>query len=136
MLNPSTADSTQDDRTIRRCISFSLREGCAGLAVWNLFAFRATDPAAMKAADDPVGPANDTYLRQGLALASGPIIAGWGVHGSFMNRGQVVLDMFGDRLKCLGRTKDGHPRHPLYLRSDAPLRPLAERSAENCGTPR
>ena len=59
MLNPSTADASTNDPTIRRCIAFAVREGFGSIVVTNLFAFRATSPDAMKAAVDPVGPSGD-----------------------------------------------------------------------------
>ena len=61
-LNPSTADETLDDPTIRRCIDFAKRWGYGGLVMANLFAYRATNPSEMKAATDPVGVANDEWL--------------------------------------------------------------------------
>ncbi|SFI15082.1 DUF1643 domain-containing protein [Albimonas pacifica] len=125
MLNPSTADAKQDDPTIRRCIGFAKREGCGGLVVANLFAYRATSPKDMKAASDPVGPKNDEHLRWCADLATGPVIAGWGTHGSFMGRAAVVRRMLSGRISHLGLTAAGEPRHPLYLKGDAILRALA-----------
>jgi len=122
MLNPSTADADIDDPTIRRCMSFARREHCGGIAVLNLFAFRATLPGDMKAAEDPVGPENDGYLQMALEECKGPIIAAWGAHGSFRGRDKAVRQMFGDNLLCLGLTAAGQPRHPLYLKSSSPLR--------------
>ena len=120
MLNPSTADATNDDPTIRRCIGFAQRWGCVRLAVLNLFAFRATDPADLKRAEEPIGPENRAWFERTLIddLAIGPVVCGWGVHGE--HRGQEVavlgwLQAFGVRPVALGVTKDGHPRHPLYL---------------------
>ena len=130
MLNPSTADATADDPTIRRCIHFAKREGCGALLVVNLFAYRATDPQAMRRADDPVGPANDVVLRQllepGAGPAVAPVVAAWGTHGSFTTRAQVVTDRLlqaGVQLHCLGVTSTGQPRHPLYVHGDTPLQP-------------
>jgi len=57
-LNPSTADETENDPTIRRCIGFAKREGCGGLVMLNLFAVRATDPRVMMAHPEPIGPDN------------------------------------------------------------------------------
>lgn len=37
-LNPSTADESQDDPTIRRCLSFARREGCGSLVMVNRLA--------------------------------------------------------------------------------------------------
>lgn len=127
MLNPSTADADNDDPTIRRCISFARREGFGGIGVLNLFAFRATSPMDMKSADDPVGPDNDYYSRWLMSHAHAAdmsVLAAWGAHGSHLGRDTYVrglAKMYGARLVTLGTTKDGHPRHPLYVRGDQPL---------------
>lgn len=103
MLNPSTADAVVDDQTIRRCIGFAERAYMGGLEVVNLFAFRATDPKEMKAAPDPVGPENNTVIRQALSEAK-TVVCAWGAHGSFQGRAQDVLTLIRD---------DGHS--PLSL---------------------
>lgn len=121
MLNPSTADAAQDDPTIRRCIGFAKREGCGALDVVNLFAFRATSPAHMKAAPDPIGLDNDDHVMCALVDADGPVIAAWGAHGSFRGRDSTVRLLTDVPMSCLGLTKAGAPRHPLYVRGDAPL---------------
>lgn len=126
MLNPSTADAVEDDPTIRRCINFAKREGCGYLEVVNLFAFRATEPANMKAADDPIGPENDIVIRQALDDAD-VVVCGWGAHGSFNGRDKEVVALIRDSghdALALGVTKAGQPRHPLYLKNDAPLEKL------------
>ncbi len=132
LLNPSTADATNDDPTIRRCLGFARRWGCGRLAVLNLFAFRATDPAEMKQANDPVGPENRAWFERTLIddLSIGPVVCGWGVHGKFIDQGLAVLgwlQAFGIQPLALGATKDGHPRHPLYLPGDAGLVPFSGR---------
>ncbi|ORE90697.1 hypothetical protein ATO13_22296 [Stappia sp. 22II-S9-Z10] len=121
MLNPSTADETTNDRTISRCIDFAKRWGCGGLHVVNLFAYRATDPKVMRAAPDPIGPANDLCIRQTVEMADGPVVAGWGAHGAFLGRGEAVRATLGPRLQALHVNTDGSPKHPLYIRADAPL---------------
>lgn len=118
-LNPSTADETLDDPTIRRCIGFAKVWGFAGLCMTNLFAFRATQPKDMLAAADPIGPDNDDALR-GAAKGAGIVVAAWGGQGGFMGRDRQVRAMLPD-LHYLRLTKDGHPGHPLYL--PASLRP-------------
>lgn len=115
-LNPSTADETNDDPTIRRCISFSKAWGCDSFCMTNIFAFRATDPKVMIAEPEPVGIDNDATLIE-CARGASIIIAAWGVHGEHMNRGNAVASMLAG-LKCLGLTKEGYPRHPLYVRGD------------------
>lgn len=127
MLNPSTADAMLDDRTIGRCIRFAQDHGFTGLRVGNVFAFRATDPADMKAALDPVGPGNDDALREMFVQARDaetPIVAAWGVHGAHLGRADQVVALaasVGVGLHCLGTSKEGHPRHPLYIRADQPF---------------
>lgn len=112
-LNPSTADETRDDPTIRRCIGFAKAWGYAGLCMTNLFAYRATKPADMKAATDPVGPDNDKHLVM-LAEHADVVVAAWGANGTHKGRDEDVLALI-PVLHCLALTKDGHPGHPLYL---------------------
>ncbi len=123
MLNPSTADAELDDPTIRRCIGFARRWGFQELVVANLFAWRATDPRELKRASDPVGPENDEHL---IALSgdADAVIAAWGVHGGYKNRNWVVRRLLRGTVEHLGLTKQGHPRHPLYLRADAAREPI------------
>ena len=124
-VNPSTADATEDDPTIRRCIKFSQRWGGDALLMLNLFAFRATDPNDMKAQGPAaVGPENNRFLTE-FTGTSFLTVAAWGVNGEFRQRDQRVVQMLDDgNLFCLGFTKDGHPRHPLYVRADTLLQPL------------
>ncbi|MBS0198465.1 MAG: DUF1643 domain-containing protein [Planctomycetes bacterium] len=119
-LNPSTADEVKNDPTVRRCIGFALRWGWGGLIMTNIFALRSTDPNALTRVDDPVGPRNDRWLRQ-LQREAGIVIAAWGVWGELGGRGEKVRALL-DAPHCLGVTKCGAPRHPLYLRAD--LRPV------------
>ncbi|MCL5098512.1 MAG: DUF1643 domain-containing protein [Candidatus Omnitrophica bacterium] len=121
-LNPSTADEVNDDPTVRRCIRFARQWGYGALCMTNIFAWRATDPADMKAVPDPVGPGNDAALKRGAAGA-GIVIAAWGNHGSHLGRDKEVLAMLSN-LHCLKHTKTGAPGHPLYLRATTTPRPL------------
>jgi len=121
MLNPSTADAEVDDPTIRRCKSFATAFGYTGIIVLNLYAFRATQPANLWTADDPVGPANNAWL---LAIATHPeILCAWGANARPDRVSEVasILNNGSTKLKCLGMTKHGAPRHPLYVKGDQPL---------------
>lgn len=113
-LNPSTADETADDPTIRRCLGYAKAWGFGRLEMLNLFAWRATDPKAMKVAADPIGPGNDDAIRA-VADTGGLLVAAWGVHGTHLGRDREVCAMLAGRLHVLRLTKDGHPGHPLYL---------------------
>ncbi len=119
-LNPSTADAFADDPTIRRCVGFARAWGFDSLVMLNLFAWRATQPADMQAADDPVGPQNNYFLAAHAHMVD-LVVAAWGAGGSFRGRDAEVRPML-PRLHYLRLTKDGHPGHPLYL--PATLRPV------------
>lgn len=120
-LNPSTADENTLDPTLRKCIKFATREGCGGLWVGNLFAFRATKPKNMLAAADPVGPDNDSWL-QDMSCWCSLILVGWGAHGVHMDRDKEVRRLLqGHGLASLAVNKNGTPMHPLYCRDDAPF---------------
>ncbi|UTC29641.1 hypothetical protein BAJUN_00110 [Bajunvirus bajun] len=127
MLNPSTADADLDDPTIRRCMSFARQNDFGGILVLNLFAFRATQPADMKAAADPVGPANDNYLQHAFEYAvshGATVICGWGAHGTMFDRDYAVVqlaEVIGLDPVCLGHTNAGCPKHPLYIKDGTPF---------------
>ena len=124
MLNPSTADAERDDPTIRRCAGFARRWGFAAMTVVNLFALRATDPARLRRARDPVGPANDGHIAAAAAGADAVVLA-WGAHGDLRGRDRDVLALLaGVRPACLGVTRGGQPRHPLYLPRATRRRPF------------
>ena len=115
-LNPSTADETQDDPTIRRCINFAKSWGYGGYYMANLFAIRATDPKVMLRHPEPVGQDNTLWIRQ-LSLGAGIVIAAWGTQGGHRGRDRDVMGMLGT-VHCLDITKHGFPKHPLYVRGD------------------
>lgn len=114
-LNPSTADEQQLDPTLRRIREFSTAWGYAFFVMLNLFAWRATDPADMKAAPDPIGPDNDEWITH-WSQRCDRMVLGWGEHGAHLGRNERVLARL-DHAKsfCLGRNASGQPRHPLYV---------------------
>ncbi len=121
-LNPSTADALKDDPTIRRCVGFADNWGYGGLYIANLFAFRATNPRDMKKQNYPIGPKNDDWILQMVGLCNITIIS-WGTHGNYLSRGRKIIDLLKpSQIYCLEKTKDGYPKHPLYLKKD--LKPL------------
>lgn len=125
MLNPSTADAFADDPTIRRCAAFARSWNAGGISVVNLFAFRATDPAELRRTADPVGDLNDEYVCRACRPPA-TVVAAWGAHGTAADRAAAVARMLAAaqvRLHCLGITRDGHPRHPLYVPASAVLQP-------------
>lgn len=134
MLNPSTADANQDDPTIRRCMNFARSWGYDTLSVRNLFPWRATDPKELFNGETVTGGTRgDSELL--VSLTADLVVLAWGASVPF-NRDQQALGLFNmaaprRSLHCLGLTKGGHPRHPLYVRADAELQefPVTCRSA-------
>jgi hypothetical protein len=115
MLNPSTADESTDDPTLRRCVGFAKSWGFGALAVGNLFAYRSTTPRSLRFCADPVGSENDRWLIR-LHDESSLTVAAWGNHGRLHGRTSAVRRLLPG-LHILGLTRLGEARHPLYVRS-------------------
>lgn len=120
MFNPSTADESEDDHTIRKCIGFSRRWGYGRLVILNLYAVRNTDPRAVAKISDPVGPMNDYWIKKALD-ESREVVCAWGCAQYAPTIRERVDHVLGrvatiqTSLVCLGYRKDGHPRHPLMV---------------------
>lgn len=114
-LNPSTADETQDDPTIRRCVDYAKRWGYGALCMTNLFAWRDTKPVDMMKEENPIGDDNDKWIHT-LAAHANIVIASWGKHGCHLDRATEVR-MLVTSLNYLHLNQDGSPAHPLYLKS-------------------
>lgn len=116
-LNPSTADETRDDRTVAKCIRFAHKWNYGALHMLNIHAYRTTYPAELKHMSktiDVTGPQNDLWLIK-TARSADIVIAAWGTHGAFLDRGETVRSFLPNLHRLGSLTKDGFPRHPLYL---------------------
>lgn len=117
MLNPSKATEKQNDPTIERCERRARALGFGGFCAVNIFALRETDPQKMRRHAAPEGPENDAAITRACLWAD-TIVAGWGAHGEHLERGMAMRDVLRATKRpvhCLGLTKHGHPRHPLYI---------------------
>lgn len=125
MLNPSTADAFKNDPTVARCQERATRLGFGSFSVTNIFAFRSTQPNVLTLPNvSPIGDGNDAWI-QFAARTAAKVVVGWGNHGKFNGRGDLVISMLeedGIQLFCLGQNKGGSPIHPLYLAYEKPLR--------------
>lgn len=131
-LNPSTADETEDDPTVRRCIDFARRWGSGSLIMANLFGWRSTDPSVLPRLSNPVGVDNWRIVQEAGKQAA-TAVAAWGTHGTLFANDLGFHHQWNarpelPRLQCLGVNADGTPKHPLYiaaatLPSDYPIRP-------------
>jgi hypothetical protein len=115
MLNPSTADHTKDDPTIRKCIGFAMRWSMDAIDVVNLYALRSTDPKAIWVHPEPIGPENNARLEE-AARASTFIVAAWGSNMQAQGRGAAVVEVLRryGTVYAIKRTL-GPPWHPLYV---------------------
>jgi hypothetical protein len=138
MLNPSTADATTDDPTIRKCIGFADRLGYDGIQVINLFSLRSTDPSVLvERVDnrgDLLGPDYDHFLNLTVRHAR-TVVAAWGCADTLRRRASLaarpaqalarIREINPEiEIMCLGRSKDGSPRHPLMLAYTTQLEPF------------
>jgi hypothetical protein len=125
MLNPSTADASIDDPTIKRCIAFARAWGFGGIVVRNLYAWRATNPAELVNLSDPVGPDNRAQLSSTDAdltvVAWGANVAATGWWNGYPFGWQKTVIKRDLPLMCLGTNANGSPKHPLYVRSSRSL---------------
>ena len=123
MLNPSIADASIDDQTIRKCVAFARSWGHDGIVVRNLFNLRATDPRELYKHEDPVGDrAKADAMITSLFDVCPLVVAAWGAHGLHRDRAEQVcrlVQVLGKKLHCLKLTKGGQPQHPLYLKGDS-----------------
>lgn len=109
LLNPSTADATKLDPTLKQCVKVAKFNGFGSMLILILYAYRATRPKNMKAATDPIGPENDLFL----AAATGTVVGGWGNHAD-RSRAEFVKSLLPN-MKALKVNATGHPKHPLYV---------------------
>jgi hypothetical protein len=128
-LNPSTANENRDDPTTTRCMSFAASWGYGGHCMGNLFAYCSRDPHALRNGD-PIGPENDAWLAY-LAGYSAIVVACWGqIWKDEDGRKEAVIKLVPN-LYCLGTTKTGQPKHPLFLPGDTKPLPFPGRYLED-----
>ena len=126
-INPSTADASMDDATVRKWNGFAQRWDASRYVVGNVFAFRSTDVRALATAADPIGRLNNDHIKQIIAEAD-ILVPCWGdqtkvpsglrMHFHWMRQ---VLEAAGKPIKTFGLSKGGFPKHPLMLGYDTPL---------------
>ena len=128
MLNPSTADEDTDDPTIRRVMAFSKAHGASNLIVINLYPCRATNPKDIV----PFGLDTNRVVTHEVVWEANDVVVAWGANKHTALVADAFLETFhqinqdgkGRRLLCLGKTKHGAPRHPLYVPNSQSLIPF------------
>ena len=142
-LNPSKANSFNNDRTLIRIINFCSRWNYKNIYVINLFGLISKSPIKLSKSKDPVGKNNDLIIFLTLEFwmknINCDLWIGWGDKGTLNNRDRKVLKLirnfsnlksttndYSRRLLSLGLSKNGNPRHPLYMPNESFLRPYDE----------
>jgi hypothetical protein len=120
-LNPSTADATKDDATIRRCKRFASDNGFGGMYMMNLFSIVSSDPKILLHGNTLVDGYDDELKN--VASKCKAVVFCWGGFPEAVAREAEVIPMFPDAL-CFGHNADGTPKHPLYLKGDTKLIPF------------
>jgi hypothetical protein len=123
MLNPSTADARQDDPTIRSCVRLVSELGYGSIEVVNCFAWRATKPTDLPDMARAIGPDNEAVTIGAIGRCD-IVICAWGANSMAIERGRHVRALTQWKRPaayCFGKTKDGAPKHPLYIKSGTPL---------------
>tara|TARA_Y100001968_G_scaffold328673_1_gene376322 strand:+ start:898 stop:1374 length:477 start_codon:yes stop_codon:yes gene_type:complete len=140
-LNPSIANSVNNDNTLTRIINFCSIWDYRNIYIINLFGLISKSPAQLTKSIDPVGSNNDKIILKALQFWSNnfncDLWLGWGDKGNLNRRDCKVLKIIKNlsnfnlngnnpskRVLCLGRTKKGNPRHPLYMANRCFLRPF------------
>jgi hypothetical protein len=125
-MNPSRANESHDDPTVRRCINFARREGAGRFVMLNVYGYRSTNADIISKIAHPNGSENDFWIKKYVKEAD-VIVAAWG--RNVTRRGEEVLSMIKNlnSIHCLGINSDGSPKHPLYLKSVTPLHLLQEK---------
>ncbi|MAM05239.1 MAG: hypothetical protein CMD06_04690 [Flavobacteriales bacterium] len=116
MLNPSSADSKKDDPTIRRLISFSKKWGYGGFKVCNLYSYVTSSPSTLYSSSNILGYKNKSYIKKQIKN-SDCIVYAWGnteAEPHWLKK--IVKTSY-----CIGINKNGTPKHPLYINSNAKL---------------
>lgn len=129
-LNPSTADASYNDPTIEREIDFSMSWDADALVKVNICDYRATKPEMLlKEGVVPRSKANLPLIRD-IAKTADRIICAWGAPHRRLIPYAVDVEQYlrddGHELWCLGHTKNGGPRHPLYVKGGTPLERFQE----------
>jgi hypothetical protein len=126
-VNPSTADATVDDHTVRKWKGFTKAWGGSRFIVGKVFAFRATAVGELARVQDPVGPDNDRHL-DAIAREADILVPCWGKRDKAPKAMHPRFDLILQRLVasgklvlCLGVTRGGDPLHPLALPYSTPL---------------
>lgn len=117
-INPSTANETEPDNTIKRVMAIASSNGYGGFYMINLFGLVSRDPNLLLNHPDPIGE-NDRHINEVQGKVYG-IVCAWGAFKQAKRRAREVYPLIGNPL-ALEILKDGSPKHPLFCRKSTQL---------------
>lgn len=124
MLNPSMATHEDNDPTVGRCEGFAKREKAGRMIVVNLFGLVSPEPDDLLRSANPFGDWNEDYIRRAIREADVFILAFGAPKKPIRMKSWItrrLLQNEGRAFWCLGKSKDGWPKHPLYLKGDTKI---------------
>lgn len=120
-INPSIADETIDDNTIKKLIQFTILNEGSEFLIGNVFALISTDVNELSRVNNPKGGDNAKHIQE-IIEECDVLVPCWGSRNKVPKAlyGEVdglmnVLKSSGKPLLCFGHTKSGDPKHPLML---------------------
>lgn len=117
MLNPSIANETELDPTLRRVQGYAQDWGYDGMLIVNAFPTVSTDPKVLVPEDQTE---NDAHIQRAIC-GSELVMVGWGAN---MRRKELrgrrrelvsMLNEWGSGRTYAWKITNGEPFHPLYL---------------------
>ena len=123
MLNSSVAGAELDDPTIRSVMRLCRAWNFGSFEVGNQYGWITPYPDDLAKADDPIGPRNDVILDAAIRRCDMTVCA-WGANPMASRRKGAMVHLIGQHRPaayCLGLTKHGAPKHPLYIKTGTPL---------------
>lgn len=120
-LNPSTANASTDDPTIRKIKKVAAFNGFGGFYMMNLFGIVSANPEILLTCTDPIKD-NNFHLDHVSKLCS-KVCFCWGNFKQAEQRSKEVVRQFQAGL-CFIQNKNGSPKHPLYCLDETVLIPF------------
>jgi hypothetical protein len=126
-LNPSTANESEPDNTIKRVTRICKHNGYGGFYMMNCFPLVSKNPSALQDFfDTPFHDVEDIEnMRQLLEVSRKckDVVFAWGNFKEAKERGKSISGYFKNA-KALAILKDGSPKHPLYCKGTSEFIPF------------
>ncbi|MBS1915687.1 MAG: DUF1643 domain-containing protein [Bacteroidetes bacterium] len=120
-LNPSTANESDNDPTIRRVISIAKHNGFGGVYMMNCFPLVSTNPDVLDEFYNTKQHESEDLQNMNFLLQTAKrckeIVFAWGNFEVVKTRAEGISGYF-KQAKALHINKNGSPKHPLYCKTE------------------